>query len=120
MPPPSTQYTSRAGNANYDLATLSDDEDANTSHSTWSSSFNPDATVLGYSDGLMPKAASELNDWKVSRIGGDPVSLPLLRYTSNSKLTLFFFPRRRFSLLSPLLPPLPPPSAPLARSACLS
>ncbi|ORY74087.1 programmed cell death protein 2 [Leucosporidium creatinivorum] len=79
MPPPSTQYTSRAGNANYDLATLSDDEDAgsNASQSTWSSSSNPDATVLGYSDGLMPKATPELKDWKVSRIGGDPVFPPL-------------------------------------------
>lgn len=79
MAPPS-QPTWAANDAT--MRTASDDEDDSTADgrtlaSLSSSPFAGETTVLGFVDGFM-KRADELADWRVSRVGGVPVSLTLL------------------------------------------
>jgi hypothetical protein len=71
MPAPQAAFLSRKDDKAFDPATLSDDEDtaSNASRSTWAS--DSDATILGLVDGLVNEA--ELVDWKISRVGGQPV-----------------------------------------------
>ena len=80
MPPPQATYLARTSNTGYDPATLSDDEDdatttdaASVSSSTWSAAA---VTTLAVLDGPIPvptENATELRDWKISRVGGEPV-----------------------------------------------
>lgn len=75
-PPTLPTYFARSGNVEFDPATLSDDEEddnrSTSSRSTWASTSS--ATILGFSDGYVNKSSSELSDWRISRIGGAPVS----------------------------------------------
>ena len=84
MPPPQATYLARTSNTGYDPATLSDDEDdatitdaASVSSSTWSAAAAaPAVTTLAVLDGPIPvttENATELRDWKISRVGGEPV-----------------------------------------------
>ncbi|KAG0658682.1 hypothetical protein C6P46_005678 [Rhodotorula mucilaginosa] len=83
MPPPQATYLARTSNTGYDPATLSDDEDdatttdaASVSSSTWSAAAAaPAVTTLAVLDGPIPvtiENATELRDWKISRVGGEP------------------------------------------------
>lgn len=72
----------RTSNSGYDPATLSDDEDdsASVSSSAWSAlaANNTDSAIptLAVLDGkIPPTSTNELDDWKVSRVGGEPVRL---------------------------------------------
>ncbi|GAA5991223.1 hypothetical protein JCM10908_006591 [Rhodotorula pacifica] len=87
MPPPQATYLARTSNTGYDPATLSDDEDeaassdaASISSSAWSTTAPPSGvTTLAVLDGPIPSGdenATELRDWKISRVGGEP-SFPL-------------------------------------------
>ncbi|POY73327.1 hypothetical protein BMF94_3662 [Rhodotorula taiwanensis] len=83
MPPPQATYVARTSNSGYDPATLSDDEDdsASVSSSAWSAlaANNTDSAIptLAVLDGkIPPTSTNELDDWKVSRVGGEP-SFPL-------------------------------------------
>ena len=82
MPPPQATYLARTSNTGYDPATLSDDEDdatntdaASVSSSTWSAAAAAAVTTLAVLDGPIPvtENATELRDWKISRVGGEPV-----------------------------------------------
>lgn len=114
MPPPSTIYKSRAGNSAYDPATLSDDDEEDDSASTGTTStFAAETTVLGYSDGVVPqRSRAELHDWRLSRIGGDPVRRGA--FSLSASLQLGADSRAPFSQVFPPLPSLPPSSS----SAC--
>lgn len=77
-PPTAPTYSSRLMNSAFDPSTLSDNEDeddnrSTSSRSTWASTSS--ATILGFSDGYVGRGGAELSDWRVSRIGGQPVSL---------------------------------------------
>lgn len=97
MPPPQATYLARSSNTGYDPATLSDDEDDTdaasvASSSVWSSAAHARASAgtsiptLAVLDGRIPATAAtdgsppsaqadEVRDWKVSRVGGEPVRL---------------------------------------------
>ncbi|KDE05632.1 hypothetical protein MVLG_04003 [Microbotryum lychnidis-dioicae p1A1 Lamole] len=83
MPPPSLSYASRSSATGYDPTTLSDDEDDTSSTTTSTSqSFRASGigygVVLGFADGPIASTSSvELEDWKISRIGGEPTFPPL-------------------------------------------
>ncbi|SCV70431.1 BQ2448_1825 [Microbotryum intermedium] len=83
MPPPSLSYASRSSATGYDPTTFSDDEDDVASTTTSNSqSFRSSGTsygvVLGFADGPIPSTSElELEDWKISRIGGEPTFPPL-------------------------------------------
>lgn len=82
MPPPSTQYTTRSSANGYDPATLSDDEESD-ARSTSSIS----AITLGFSDGAIDSDSPDMFDWKISRIGGQPVSAIRSHFTLCTSLT---------------------------------
>lgn len=80
MPPPQATYLARTSNKGYDPATLSDDEDDSTVTDTASVSSSTRSsaaavTTLAVLDGPIPvtENATELVDWKISRVGGEPV-----------------------------------------------
>ncbi|GAA5907350.1 small subunit rRNA maturation protein TSR4 [Sporobolomyces salmoneus] len=80
MPAPQTNFLANTDKSGYDPATLSDDDEddkySQSSRSTWASSS--DATILGFADGFLGQGEQEALDWRVSRIGGLPNSMPLL------------------------------------------
>ncbi|GAA6032260.1 hypothetical protein JCM8097_007150 [Rhodosporidiobolus ruineniae] len=102
MPAPQATYVARTSDKGFDPATLSDDEDAGSdiSRSTWASAS--DATILGLVDGFMPP--DEVEDWKVSRVGGLP-SFPLAAAPPTSAATCLSC-SRAMPLLTQLYVPL--------------
>ena len=85
MPPPQASFVSRSSDKGYDPATLSDDDDDDaasvTSRSTWASSAaeGGETTILGLTDGRISSTKEdELSNWKISRVGGQPVRLSSL------------------------------------------
>ncbi|KAK4050289.1 hypothetical protein OIV83_003610 [Microbotryomycetes sp. JL201] len=75
MPPPSTIFTGRAASG-LDPATLSDDDDLDSDTTSLAATTSTTAT-LGYADGLLDSFSDDANDWKTSRIGGQPCFPPL-------------------------------------------
>lgn len=127
--PPTSTFSVRSTNASFDSASLSDQEDddnqSTTSHSTWASTS--DATILGFADGFVGRGGIELLDWRMSRIGGEPVrrlTAPLFCSAEAFSFLIFLqteiFPAHSRSLLFPLHHLNLRPSAYHAPSPCLS
>lgn len=77
MPPPTLHYASRTTATGFDPSTLSDnddDDDTDDARSISSSKLALNAPALAFTDGVIAPDSRDLLDWKISRIGGRPVS----------------------------------------------